>query len=539
MRQLAIAKLRLPAIVFMLLLAGCRSHAASVTLSLPDGAKISDTVTVTARVTGFEDAGVQRVEFFVDGKSRGEDASIPYTFEWNTLDDAEGEHTLEAVATDMNGSVARASVRVVIDNELSLGADRHGVIALEALANKDTDTAQRHARRALKLDPTNLAGARVLAALYKNSRDYDKAIAVLESAAMTEKETTARRELAALYVLRGDAGNSTESLVQGISAAYEQYKRYLEARAAAATHGTPEEKGDAAFAARKWAEAINAYQSAGDPATIPLSSVNRLFLAYARAGRTRDVDLLMRTLTREKRGDLVTEAVRGYHLLQTHQPEEARRVVQRGVDAAVLPALIVAACSDLIVNDRKRAEGEIATAAFMAPDDVGVLYLQAVVAKDPLDARAFCIRALAADPSSVEVLVRMAFDVMASKQKNKEDDAEALLNLARRIDPQSIDTLVALGSLLMVRDRPHEAQPLFEKALELDKDAPDALVGEAINCSLLDQTRTITDLLAHAGKVDNVRWDDALVPKPLDYLNRVMRYRITPILTPQTLYPGG
>ena len=165
MRQLAIAKLRLPAIVFMLLLAGSRSHAASVTLSLPDGAKICDTMTVTARVTGFEDAGVQRVEFFVDGKSRGEDASIPYTFEWNTLEDAEGEHTLEAVATDRNGSVARASVRVVIDNELSLGAERHGVIALEALANKDTDTAQRHARRALKLDPTNLAAARRAAEL--------------------------------------------------------------------------------------------------------------------------------------------------------------------------------------------------------------------------------------------------------------------------------------------------------------------------------------------------------------------------------------
>ena len=89
-----------------LVMIGSRASAATVTLSVADGARIADTTTVTARIVGFEATGVRKVEFTVDGRPRGEDVSTPYTLEWDTLQDAEGEHTVEAVATDMQGATA-------------------------------------------------------------------------------------------------------------------------------------------------------------------------------------------------------------------------------------------------------------------------------------------------------------------------------------------------------------------------------------------------------------------------------------------------
>lgn len=535
--KIAPRSLQVVGFAFALALVGGRASAATVALSVADGAKLSDTVVITARVTGFEQTGVRRVEFLVDGKVRSEDTSIPYTFEWNTLDDAEGEHNVEAVATDMNGDVAKGSARVVVDNELGKGADYHGRIALEALAAKDTETARRHALRAVKIDPTNLTAARALAAIHTNAREYDQAVAVLEQANIPEKDVLARRDLMSLYVLRGDAGGNTQSFLQGVTSAYEQWKLLTQARAAVAANGTPVEKGDAAFAARKWQAAIMAYQSAGELADMPIGTVNRLLLSYARAGRWRDCDLLLRTLSRDERGDDVTQAVRGFYLLQTHKPTEARQVVQRGVDARVLPSLIVAACADLILNERKRAEEEITAAASMAPDDPSVAYLQAMVTTDPLEARRLLARAIATDPSNPELLVRKAYDILSGKQPNKQEEAEAVLELARKLDPDNPDVLLATASLLMLRKRAEEAQPLLEKLLAQDKDAPDVLVGQALNFSLLDRSREITDLLNRAMKIDEDRWNDVFVPKPLDYVNRVMRYRITPILTPKTLYP--
>ncbi|NLI00642.1 MAG: hypothetical protein GX446_14240, partial [Chthonomonadales bacterium] len=271
------------------------ARAGTVTLSLSEGERVADTVTVTARVTGFEDAGVREVVFQIDGKERATDSSIPYTLNWDTLDDSDGQHRVAAIATDMNGATARAEVTVVVDNELSKGAEHHARIALEAMGSKDIERATRHARRAIKIDASNLSAARALAAIHRAAKQYDSAIGLLEQAAIPDDDTEARMELAALYVLRGDAGETMDALVMGARSAMDQAQKAMQARLRALKpDATALEKGDAAFAVRDWTGAVRAYQTAGDPATAELGAVNRLLLAYARAGRRRDCDLLLR-----------------------------------------------------------------------------------------------------------------------------------------------------------------------------------------------------------------------------------------------------
>jgi tetratricopeptide (TPR) repeat protein len=520
------------------MLCAAPARAATVTLSPGEGERVSDIVTVTARVTGFEEAGVRNVVFLIDGRERGSDSSIPYTLEWDTLSDTDGAHKLAAVATDMNGNAARAEVNVVVDNELARGAQYHAQIALEAVRAGDRERAERHARRAIKIDPTNLAAARALSAIYRVSKEYDKAIAVLEQAGMPEDAIEPRLDLAALYVLRGDAGETIETLLMGANTALEQCRKADQARIASLKRdATPEQKGDAAFAARDWAGAVRAYQGAGDPVTATMGAMNRLLLAYARAGRRRDCDVLLRTLEREKRADDVTRSVQAYYLLTINKPREARSLVQSGAESRVYPALIVAASADLILGEKKRAESEIAALAEIRPHAPEVLFLQAHIAKEPLEVRRLLTEAMAAEPSWPEVYVRKAYDLLMSKRPNRIQEAEAVLEFARKVDMDNVEALMATAALFLFQHRAEEAEPILKRVLTLAPEAPDALVGMALTCSMLDRTREITDLLARAMKVDDILWNDVFVPKQLDYISRVMRYRIPALLTPKSLYP--
>lgn len=511
--------------------------AASVTFDVASGASVSDRISITARVTGFETTGVRKVEFLLDGRLQGEDGSVPYVFVWDTLASSEGEHVIEAVATDMDGAIARGTLRVVVDNELSRGADYHAGVALEAAKAGDRERAERYARRAVKIDPTNLKAAMALSAVYRSTRDYDKAIAVLEQAGIPAGAAEARRALAELYILRGDAGETHEALIDGLTSALAQNELLVKEQAAARDLSA-QAKGDLAFTHRRWPDAISAYQSAGSPSTMPIEIVNRLLLAYANAGRTRDFDLLMRTVTRERNGgDGITRVVEGAQHLLRHRPEEARRTVQSGVEDGIPGALIVAATADLITGETKRAADEIEQLHRRLPDAQATLYLRTFVVTEPMDLRPLFLRAIGADLSNPEPLLRKAYDVLLSKRPDRIKEAQAFLNLARSIAPDSPDVLMVSAAFLLFDRRAEEAEPLLKQVLEKDPDAPDALVGLGLCYSLLDRTREITPLLDKAMKIDDARWNDVYVPKPVDFVTRVMKYRVAALVSPKILYP--
>lgn len=79
----------------------------------------SDTVnrTVTLTVTANDNVGVTEVRFFVDGTEIGADGSAPYSVDWDTSGETEGDHTLTAEAEDAAGNVgASADVTVTVRN---------------------------------------------------------------------------------------------------------------------------------------------------------------------------------------------------------------------------------------------------------------------------------------------------------------------------------------------------------------------------------------------------------------------------------------
>src|SRR5262249_44771051 len=115
---------------------------------LQEGATVSDTVTVVAKVTGADDVGIDKVEFLVDDQLKATDSSVPYSFDWDPLADTEGKHTLTAPAFDAQGRSQRAKITVSVDNELGKGADYLAGQALTAVKEKKPDLAAKYARRA-------------------------------------------------------------------------------------------------------------------------------------------------------------------------------------------------------------------------------------------------------------------------------------------------------------------------------------------------------------------------------------------------------
>src|SRR5262245_40245131 len=80
----------------------------SVSIVSPgDGSPVSHVTAISA--TASDDVGISSVELFLDGASRGVDASAPYVFTLDTTAVSNGMHTLQAVARDLGGNQTTSS----------------------------------------------------------------------------------------------------------------------------------------------------------------------------------------------------------------------------------------------------------------------------------------------------------------------------------------------------------------------------------------------------------------------------------------------
>jgi hypothetical protein len=82
-----------------------------------DPAKGPVSGTITIDVWLEEEVEFEKVEYFVDGESIGENTGKPYKLEWDTSKVKDGEHTLQAKGTVTDGKVRESKPVVVeVDN---------------------------------------------------------------------------------------------------------------------------------------------------------------------------------------------------------------------------------------------------------------------------------------------------------------------------------------------------------------------------------------------------------------------------------------
>jgi hypothetical protein len=96
---------------------------------------VSGSVTVTADAS--DDTGVTSVEFYLDGALAATDSTAPYSWSWDTLSAANGNHSLTSRAYDAAGHVGiSAAVSATVDNApVVTGTDISGWRIVQANAS--------------------------------------------------------------------------------------------------------------------------------------------------------------------------------------------------------------------------------------------------------------------------------------------------------------------------------------------------------------------------------------------------------------------
>lgn len=117
----------------------------SVSIVSPvEGATVAGTIMISASAS--DDAGIARVDFFVDGSLIGSDTAGPYEILWDSASLNDGNHTITATAVDTASQAKSSSVSVAVDNvndppAANAGADQTAYVgaAVSFDGSKSTD----------------------------------------------------------------------------------------------------------------------------------------------------------------------------------------------------------------------------------------------------------------------------------------------------------------------------------------------------------------------------------------------------------------
>lgn len=87
----------------------------TVSITQPlDGSKVSKTIDVS--VSAWDESGIAKVEFYIDGKLVATDSEYPYAYRWSTRSVKDGWHTIMVRAYDLFSNFAEVSIRVHVSN---------------------------------------------------------------------------------------------------------------------------------------------------------------------------------------------------------------------------------------------------------------------------------------------------------------------------------------------------------------------------------------------------------------------------------------
>ena len=545
---------RLPAFACCLLLAACCLLTAAaplradikLTLDTKDGASISDIAKIVARAESADN--IDKVEFYVDDQLRFTAPSVPYAFVWDTIPDKEGMHTLAITAFDSNGQTKKLSIKLTIDNELALGGDALAQKADDALKARDIPTVMKYARRALKAEPGNAGASLVLARMYANDSDWEKAVTTLEKSKDAGSNAKTMLNLATYRMRRALRPENAAIFFTELESIYTLRQQAADMHTAEVVKQNPDDTtasheaiGDALLAAGHFHEASLEYRKAVGPENAPASSVNRFALATLYDGTPETaLEILHIAEVKGTKPDEVTQAVRGLALLRGSKYEEARMVVAAGVAANTPAALYVAVYADTALGNYKQARAEALAAAKLLPYVPETFYANSMTLKNINEQEDALNTTLSLVPFLPAPYLDFAARVAVEKQPDRFDRSLKFVEFILKRDPSNHNARVQKALLLLQTNKLKEAGGVLEKLAEGNRQSPDVLEALSTYWELANKPAISQQYNEAAHKMDRVRFNRPVSGTPMEVmfdLNRKYRYEIGFFLTPNTLYP--
>ena len=545
---------RLPAFVCCLLLAaGCLFTAAAplradikLTLDAKNGDSISDTAKIVAHADSADN--IDKVEFYVDDQLRFTAPSVPYAFTWDTIPEKEGMHTLAVTAFDANGQTKKLSITLNIDNELALGADPLAAKAAAALKANDLPGAMKYSRRALKAEPGNAEASRVLAGMYANEGDWNRAVTTLEKSNNAATNTGTMLDIATYKMRRALRPENAATFFTELESIYALRQQVADMHAAEVakqntddTTAAHEAIGDALFAAAHYHAAVLEYRKVADKENAPATSVNRYALAALFEGTPEAaIDILHIAEVKGTVPDAATRAVRALALVRATRYEEARAILAADVLKSYPASLIVAAYADSSSGKFLPARAEAQAAAKLLPSAAETLYATSMTVQQLTAQEDALNSTLSLAPFQTAPYLDFAARVAVEKQPDRVERAMKFVDFVLKRDPKNVNARLQKALLYLQTNRLKEAGGILDALAKGGQQTPDVMAALGTYWESARKPAISLEYTAAAHKMDKARFGRTISPTPMELmydLNRRYRYDIGFFLTPTSLYP--
>lgn len=517
---------------------------------VPDPTKLSDLV--KAEATADSEAGIARVVFEVNDQFKAEVKTPPYLFNWDTLEETDGESTLSAIAYNNNGQTGTVRLKVTVENQLSKGIMYYAEKALEAMRRGDEIGLERASRRAYKINTQNPEAVRVMAVLIGLKGDINRAFGMLnDNQNNVPKDAPETLEVKG-FLLRlrafrnGNLQQMLPDLQEGMTLAKEQGTLLLRKLDSATPADKADTKGrilrgDAFTSQLKNTEALAEYEKASalaegkDKKRAQLRQV----MSLLRLRRLAEAEKLALKVVTSSPSDPKAHAVYATTLYAAKRYQAARDEVAQGILAKDPLSLIVACLSDLLLNAKREAykEAQMAVEAADGGESQYAAMCLLADAGEPEPAKKSYINAALNAPLFMPVFIERAFQNIAyEKRDDRFVEAITLFDVVLRAEPDNAAANGGRAYAMLCQKRYNGAKPYLTKFSNLDPTSPDLFVLLAADASRDEkQAKAVTDALSRARFLEPVNFKMQALPPIEDFARTMMRFRRVIPLTPSLL----
>ncbi|MCS6829138.1 MAG: Ig-like domain-containing protein [Armatimonadota bacterium] len=489
-------------LVWMTLVSVAWWYPPRLTITPEPGSTVSDVVEV--RVTSNQP--LKRVEFLLDGTLVGSDTTTPYTWTWDTLSVAEGEHVLTLRAIDWNDRMASTDVRYRVDNGLSRGGAYYLDQARQHLSSKQWDDALKAARRATRLLPNDGQAHHLLAQAWLGVSQWAKAQESAQQAvnllpSPETYDTLAQAHLRVAFAQTTDEEKRFASLQSAVEAALRGGAlRLSQAK-------TPSDKARALAQMGRLEDAATAYLQSDSTAQSLLSAAR----CYLLAGRWQDAERTCNLAERRAADKVVIGVFRVLALSLRGRTMEARNALEQMKGTGATETLLALTRANVALREMRAPEALRALLA-LREQEASSDTLEALLSAAFAEARDFP----RAEDHFREALLRNPLNWQALAQKGYETlavgsvaTASRYFALAARIRPD--DAWILCGQALCERDKRRGVE-LAQKAVRQSPADPWTLVALSYTQSRAGQIEEAFRTIERARNMDRQNYDIASPP---------------------------
>jgi tetratricopeptide (TPR) repeat protein len=519
---------------------------------VPDPQKLTDIVRV--KVDADSSGGIEKVVFEIDDQFRAEVKKPPYQFDWDTLAENDGAHTLGIIAYNINGQTGVQRLKVNVENKLALGIEHWVQAGLTAFRRGDAEAMERAARKAFRINNRNPESARLMALLRGVQGDIGGAFGMLNDQQNNiPKDDSVTQEVTAYLTLsRGVYANTVAAMVPDLNAALALMKPRAKAIVREAQAAYPPDKtdakghiarGDACLQVNQADEAAKAYEmavSAASSDTVLRRTANRrLALAYLNLFRMKDAEKLIGQLLSGSDATITDSALWGTYLFMNRKYQQAKEAVRDAGAKRNAAGLCVAVLSDLAMGARSFAYKEARDAVEIADTAETQYVAQAALADagDQANATKSFQTAYLRAPFFFPTLVSRGYEIMAyGKGDERFVDASNIFDAVLRFEPDNAGALAGRALAYTAQRRFAAALPLLKKLQNVDPLSPDLAVLTAAQYEQSKETfKAAQDALGRARRIDPVNFKDVSLPSMPEFAVRMARLRRVIPLSPRLL----